>query len=178
MLKHHTFTTDDFALMAEAGVFADQKVELLDGLIYDMSPANPAHEYYIDELHERFVEVFGRRARVRSQNALDIGDSDWLPHPDVMLLKRRDYRKKRPTPQDALLVIEIANTSYDLDINKKAPKYAKAGIQDYWVINMKEQCWVVHREPSRGKYKSITNVSFDKPIAPLAFPKDAKVWLE
>jgi hypothetical protein len=53
--------------MAEAGVFNDQKVELLDGLIYDMSPANPGHEYYIDELHERFVEVFGKRVRVRSQ---------------------------------------------------------------------------------------------------------------
>jgi Uma2 family endonuclease len=178
MLKHHTFTTDDFALMTEADVFHDQKVELLDGLIYDMSSANPGHENYIDELHERFVEVFGKRARVRSQNALEIGDPNWLPHPDVMLLKRRDYRKKRSTPEDALLVIEIANTSYDLDISKKAPKYAKAGIKDYWVANRNEGEWLVHRNPSRGKYRSVPRVSFDEPLAPLAFPNDAEVWLE
>ncbi len=101
MLKPHTFTTDDFSLMTEAGVFEEQKVELLDGLIYDMSPANPEHENIIDELHERFVGVFGKRARVRSQNALEIGGPSWLPHPDVMLLKRRDYHKKRPTFEDA-----------------------------------------------------------------------------
>lgn len=178
MLKYHTFNVDDFALMAEAGVFSDQKVELLDGLIYDMSPANPGHENYIDELHENFVEVFGRRVRVRSQNALDIGDPQWLPHPDVILLKRRDYRKKRPTPEDVLLVVEIANTSFATDTKLKLQKYAKAGIKDYWVADMSKRVWLVHRNPSRGKYRSIQTVSFDKPLAPLAFPDDARVWLE
>jgi Uma2 family endonuclease len=178
MFKYHTFDTNDFALMTEAGVFSDQKVELLDGLICDMSPATPGHEAYIDELHERFIEVFGKRVRVRSQNGLDIGDSHWLPHPDVMVLKRRNYGKKRPTPEDVLLLVEIANTSFATDTKIKLQKYAKAGIKDYWVANMSKRVWLVHRSPSRGKYRSIQTVSFDKPLAPLAFPDEAHVWLE
>jgi Uma2 family endonuclease len=178
MLKYHTFTNDDFMLMAEAGVFDDQNVELLDGLIYDMSPATPGHEDYIDELVNTFAQVFAGRARVRCQNALDIGDPYWLPHPDVMLVKNRRYGKKRPTPEDVLLVVEIANTSFATDTKLKLQKYAKAGIKDYWVANMTKRVWLVHRNPSRGKYRSIQTISFDKPLAPLAFPKDAEVWLE
>jgi Uma2 family endonuclease len=178
MLKHHTFTTGDFMLMAEAGVFNDQNVELLDGLIYDMSPATPGHEDYIDELVNQFAQVFAGRARVRCQNALDIGDPYWLPHPDVMLVKNRRYGKKRPTPDDVLLLIEIANTSFATDTKLKLQKYAKAGIKDYWVANMSKRVWLVHRNPSRGRYRSVQTVSFDMPLAPLAFPEDARVWLE
>jgi Uma2 family endonuclease len=178
MLKYHTFTNDDFMLMAEAGVFNDQNVELLDGLIYDMSPATPGHEEYIDQLHERFIDMFGKRVRVRSQNGLDIGDPYWLPHPDVMVLKRRNYGKNRPKPEDVLLLVEIANTSFATDTKLKLQKYAKAGIKDYWVANMTKRVWLVHRSPSRGKYRSIQTVSFDKSLATLAFPEEAHVWLE
>lgn len=81
MLEQRTFTVEDFTTMADAGLFVNQKVELLDGVIYTTRPANPNHEAIIDELHERFVQVFAERARVRSQNALDIADPMWCPTP-------------------------------------------------------------------------------------------------
>jgi Uma2 family endonuclease len=149
MLKHHTFTVDDFTLMAEAGVFNDQNVELLEGLIYDMSPANPDHENNIDELHERFVHIFGQRARVRSQNALDISDPYWLPHPDIMLLKRRNYSKQRPKPEDVLLLIEMANTSFVSDTKIKLEKYAR-GQYEQAAMDCSSQSW-------QGKVSSCKN---------------------
>ena len=177
MLEQRTFTVEDFMTMAGAGLFADQKVELLDGVIYTMSPANPNHEGIIDELHEIFVQTFAKRVRVRSQNALDISDPLWLPHPDVMLLKRRSYRKTRPQPADVLLLIEVANTSLAADTGQRLAKYAAARIQDYWIADLKAGEWLVHRDPVAKRYRSVTRVDFAEPLAPLAFPEDAAVWL-
>lgn len=177
MLEQRTFTVEDFTTMADAGLFVNQKVELLDGVIYTTRPANPNHEAIIDELHELFVQVFADRARVRSQNALDIADPMWLPHPDVMLLKRRSYRKTRPQPADVLLLIEVSNTNLTADTGQKLAKYAAARIQDYWIANLKAGEWLVHRDPVATRYRSVTRVDFVEPLAPLAFPEDALVWL-
>ena len=98
MIKPYTFTTDDFAVMVEAGLFHDRKVELLDGVIVDMSPASPGHEFTIDKLTEQLSHAFYSRAYVRVQNAVNIELPEWLPHPDVVLMKHKDYSEKRPTP--------------------------------------------------------------------------------
>lgn len=177
MLEQHTFNVDDFMTMAEAGLFSDQKVELLNGVIYNMSPANPDHEEVVDELHELFVRTLADRARVRSQNALDIGDPLWLPHPDVMLLKRRSYRKARPKPDDVFLLIEVSNTSLTADTGQKLAKYAAAGIRDYWIADLKTSEWIIHRNPVSDRYRSVTRMDFGEPVAPLAFPEDSVVWL-
>ena len=177
MLEQRTFTVTDFMTMVEAGLFTDQKVELLDGVIYTVSPANPNHEDVIDELHERFVQAFADRARVRSQNVLDIRDPLWLPHPDLMLLKRRSYRQTQPQPDDVLLLIEASNTSLAAATGGRLETYAAAGIREYWVADLKTSEWLVHRDPVADRYRSVTRVDFSEPIAPLSFPEDAAVWL-
>ena len=134
MLKPHPFTVDDFAVMVDAGLFHDQRVELLDGMIVDMSPANPNHEFAIDMLNEKLAHTFYGSALVRVQNAVDIELPEWLPHPDVVLVKRKDYYSKaRPKPEDIFLLIEVANTSLKLDLGRKREIYAKVGVKDYWV---------------------------------------------
>jgi Uma2 family endonuclease len=178
MLKQYSFDTNDFELIAKLGIFRDQKVELLDGLIYDKKPREPEHENAIDELVNLFIQTFANRSRIRSQNSLNIGDPYSLLHPDVMILKRRNYGTKRPKAEDVFLLVEIANTSFATDTKLKLQKYAKAGIKDYWVANMSKRVWLVYRNPSRGKYRSIQTVSFDKPLAPLAFPEETHIWLE
>ncbi len=177
MIRPHQFTVSDFALMSEAGLFRDQKAELLDGIVYDMSPASPEHEAFIDELHERFVQHFAHRARVRSQNALDVGDPYWLPHPDVLLLKRRSYHHERPKPDDVLLLVEVASSSLSIDRGKKLDIYARSGIRDYWIADLDKGEWIVHREPSAGQYRQVTRIPFETPLAPVAFPDDAHVWV-
>ena len=177
MLKPHPFTVDDFMVMVNAGLFEDQRVELLDGMIVDMSPADPEHEFSIDSLNEILAHTFYGRALVRIQNAVDIELPEWLPHPDVVLAKRQDYSKARPKPEDIFILIEVANTSLKLDLGHKRDIYAKVNIQDYWVADINAKRWTIHREPEGERYGAVFEVAFGEEVAPLAFPKHAHIWL-
>ena len=177
MLRPHAFTVDDFMVMVNAGLFEDQRVELLDGMIVDMSPADPGHEFSIDSLNETLGYVFYRRALVRVQNSVDIELPEWLPHPDVVLVKRQDYSKVRPKPEDIFVLIEVANTSLKLDSGRKREIYARVNIQDYWVADINTQKWTLHRDPEGEQYRTVVEVPFGEAFAPLAFPDDARVWL-
>ena len=177
MIRQHVFSVKDFRAMTEAGLFIDQKVELIDGVIVDTSPATPEHEDSIDELGEGVVTVFSKWARVRIEKAFDIGDDYWLPHPDVVLAKRKRYGDNPPKREDVFLIIEVSSTTLAEDLGKKLKCYASLGIQDYWVANVKAKTWLIHREPSGDKYLNITEMPFGSSFAPLAFPNDAHVWL-
>ncbi len=177
MLKPHSFTVDDFMVMVNAGLFEDQRVELLEGMIVDMSPPDPKHEFSIDLLTEKFAHTFYEQALVRVQNSVDVELPEWLPQPDVALVKRRDYSVKRPKPADIFLLIEVANTSLKLDLGRKRDIYAKVGIKEYWVANINSKTWTIHRNPIGERYESVFKTAFDEEVAPLAFPNDARVWL-
>ena len=177
MLKPHPFTVDDFMVMVNAGLFEDQRVELLDGMIVDMSPSDPKHEFAIDVISENLFKAFVDRARVRVQNAVDIELPEWLPHPDVVLVKRQDYSKVRPKPEDIFILIEVANTSLRLDLGRKRDIYARVGVKDYWVADINGERWTVHRDPEGERYESVFEVPFGEEIAPLEFPNYAQAWL-
>lgn len=177
MIKPYTFTVDDFAVMVEAGLFHDQKVELLDGVIVDMTPASPGHEFTIDVISENLMRAFVDRARVRVQNAVNIELPQWLPHPDIVLMKRKDYSKARPTPEDVFLLIEVANTSLALDKGQKRTLYAQVGITDYWIADLSRRTWIINRDPEGQSYKTVEEVPFDREVALLAFPDEAQIWL-
>ena len=177
MLKPHPFTVDDFAVMVDAGLFHDQRVELLGGVIVDMSPTNPKHEFAVDVLNENFVRAFVDRARVRVQNAVDIELPEWLPHPDVVLVKRKDYSEMRPKPEDIFLLIEVANTSLKLDLERKREIYAKVGVRDYWVADVNADMWTIHRDPENENCKTVFELPFGEAFALLEFPDHAQVWL-
>lgn len=179
MLEQRTFSTNDLRFMSEAGMFVDQKVELINGVIYNM-PASPQHENFIDILNEVFTITFTGRARVRIQNALDINNSAWLPHPDVMLVIPKDYSQNHPITGDVLLLIEVSLSTLQLDLNEKLVAYAKSGIEEYWVADLAHNQWIVHSKPlqSLGKYSNVQSLSFKQSFAPLAFPKDVRIWSE
>ena len=99
-----------------------------------MSPSDPKHEFAIDTLTEKLAHTFYGRALVRVQNAVDIELPEWLPHPDVVLVKRQNYSKTRPKPEDIFILIEVANTSLRLDLGRKHAIFiARVGVKDYWV---------------------------------------------
>lgn len=177
MLKPHTFTVDDFTVMVDAGLFHDQRVELLDGVIVDTSPASPGHECAIDVIAENLTRAFIDRARTRVQNAVDIELPEWLPHPDITLLKRKDYSEARPTPRDIFVLIEVTNTSLELDLGHKREIYARVGVEDYWVADLNGETWFIHREPEGEGYDTILELPFGEAFAPLTLPDVTHVWL-
>ena len=171
--RPHRFTVADYYAMVPAGILAeDAHVELLDGVIYDMAPIGPEHNYstnaaLADELKNRL----GTRIMIWVQGSLRLSD-DSEPQPNVMLLKpaRSRYRGRIPTPEDALLVVEVAYSSLGHDRGRKLPAYARAGVPELWIVNYPEQTIERWADPADGTYRRHDVFSRGQSLAPLAFP--------
>ena len=155
----HRVSVEQVHRMIEAGVFADgDRVELIDGEMRDMSPIGSPHGGCTDKLTMTFAAGLAGKAIVRIQGALVLGDGTEV-YPDLLVLKQRDdwYRQSNPAGEDALLVIEVADSSLSFDLGVKLPKYARAGVPRYWVIDVKGHAVHDHRNPDRfgGRYRQL-----------------------
>lgn len=168
------FTVTEYDRMIEQGVFADrpdQRLELIYGEIRERSVSSPAHEDTIDLLSYWSIDNTPRdQVRVRIQNSLGIPAFDSVPEPDVAWMKARNYRHRRPEPQDVLLVIEVAESSLAYDRGEKAELYAAARIKDYWIVNLIDHCIEVYRKPRGAAYRETTTYQVGQSVQPLAVP--------
>lgn len=151
------FTVKDYYRMAEAGILTeDDRVELIEGEILEMSPIGSRHAACISELSELATERVGRTVIVRVQSPIDLGEGS-EPQPDIALLKRRAhrYRDAHPTAEDIFLVIEVAESSLNFDRATKAQLYARAGIPEYIIANIVNHCFEFYTQPENGEYKNV-----------------------
>lgn len=171
------FTIPQYDLMIEAGVFArtttgcfeSPRVELIEGEIVMMSPIGSRHEEIIDRLTFWSLQTMSRAvARVRVQQSLGIPERKSVPQPDVAWVRPRDYSEHRPDGADAMLVIEVADTSLSHDLGEKAAVYAAGGIPDYWVVDVAAEAVHVLRGPGPTGYVEHRTASRGEVIAPLA----------
>ena len=153
--------------MVEAGVFDGQRVELLHGVIIDMSPIDPSHASPVDLLNEILTYALRGTARVRIQHPLVAAD-DSEPEPDVAVVPLGDYA--RAHPDRAYLVIEVSGSSLRKDRTVKAPLYAASGVDEYWFVNLAKKTVDVYRGAGEDGWSSITRHGRDEVLAPLAFP--------
>ncbi len=163
------WTVDDYHRMIEAGILAERSVELLAGEICAVAPEGTPHTFRSISLFKRFTKAFGEQAEVRDAHPITLSDSE--PEPDIAVVKGtfEDYEYRQPTAEDVLLIVEIAHSSLDKDINQKRLIYAAAGIQDYWVLDLKNARLLVFREPQDGDYQLKTELQ-QGTLSPLAFP--------
>ena len=129
----HRIDVERFHRMIEAGCFGDaDRVELFDGEMRDMTPIGPPHGGTIDTLTMILAPKLAGTAILRVQGALVLDDGTEL-YPDHSVLKLREdfYRKSNPTGDDAMSIIEVADSSLRLDQGIKLAKYASAGIGRY-----------------------------------------------
>ena len=158
--------------MVETGVLRpDARVELLDGRIIDMSPIGPFHGSVINYLVEIFTAASRGRWRTSVQNPLHL-DEDSEPQPDLMLLKPAAdyYRKRHPVPGDVFLLVEISDTTLELDPGEKLPAYGRAGIAEVWIVDLNSATVEVYREPHFTGYASKTVLRASDQATPAAFP--------
>src|SRR3954452_11821247 len=163
------FTVHEYHKMGEAGILtADDRVELIDGEIVVMPPIGEGHFGHVNRFTDAFY-AFRGRAVIHIQNPVRLGLKS-EPEPDVVLLRFREdfYAGKFPEPEDVLLLVEVADSSLTYDHQTKVPLYAKAGIQEYWIVDLGHGEIVVHRDPSRGRYRSVQQLKQGNSIAPLA----------
>lgn len=168
----HRFTVRDYHLMAEMGVLCpDARVELLDGRILDMSPIGPFHGGVVKRLSRLFHQLAHGRWLVSTQDPLHL-DEYSEPQPDLMLLRPAadDYTRRHPEPRDVWLLIEVADTTLELDRGEKLSAYGRAGIPEVWIVNLSELVVEVYREPHLGGYARQRLVRAGEQISPAAFP--------
>ena len=166
------FTVDDYYKMAEVGILDwDERLELLNGEIIEMSPIGSRHARLVDLFAWLFITMLGTRAWVRIQNPLRLNGST-EPEPDIMLLRWRDdeYDFDLPTPQDVFLLIEVSDSTLDKDRNEKLPMYAQAGIPESWIVNIPGGVVEVYTDPIGGIYLTRRVFEAGETVSPSAFP--------
>jgi Uma2 family endonuclease len=159
-VPRHRFTRRDYYRLGEAGILGrDDRVELLEGQLVDMSPIAPRHAIVTENLTALFVTAFAGRARVRCQLPVVLNDGS-EPQPDLALVQRpwRGYPHTHPGPDDIFLLIEVADSSLDFDRTVKVELYARAGIREVWIVDLTTDLVFLHRGPSGGGYDSVVRV--------------------
>lgn len=171
-VARHRFTVAEYHRMGEAGILGeDERVELIDGEIVDMTPIGRRHQACVDRRNDLLVSSLRGRAIVRVQGSLRL-DEHSEPQPDLVLLRYRPdyYATSDAGPADTLLVIEVAETSARYDRRVKVPLYARAGIPEVWLVDVDAGRVATYREPDPQGYRRVLTVRGQDRLAPLAFP--------
>ena len=173
MATRYRFRVEEFE-RAFQGV---PQVELLRGEVYQMSPIGPKHVHKVAQLDARLQETLRGKAVVLVQSPLRLSE-DSEPEPDLMVLRPPldRYREKLPTPEDVLLLVEVADTSLEFDREAKLPLYAEAGIPEVWLVNLKENLLEVYRDPRGGRYREIRLLSPEEEVSPTLLPEVSLRW--
>jgi Uma2 family endonuclease len=148
-------TADEALRMVAAGIVGeDEPVELLDGLLVEMSPQGPVQSEATANLADRLRVAYAGRARVREEKPLSAGTHS-LPEPDVAVARGQTgtYAVRHPTGEDTILVVELAWTSQEED-RRKAAIYAAANVPAYWLVDLKARKLELRTAPEAGSYRT------------------------
>jgi len=152
---------EDYHRMVAAGVFEeDERLELLEGVIVQMSPQSPRHAIVITRLCDPQFAAVGPDSLVRAQLPLTL-EPNSEPEPDVAIVRRAEGGDRHRHPSSALAVFEVASDSLRKDRLAKAVLYAQAGIPEYVIVNLAQECLEVHRDPDpKGRrYRTLTTLA-------------------
>ncbi|HMD02150.1 MAG TPA: Uma2 family endonuclease [Candidatus Baltobacteraceae bacterium] len=172
--ERRPISVEDYHRMADAGIFApDERVELLDGELIAVPPMGSPHGGAIGAITRLLTQRLNDRAAIRVQLPV-IVDPRSEPEPDfaIVPLDAREWRDRHPVAADVLFLIEVADSSREFDLRKKAPVYARAGIAEVWVVDVVDRRLIVHREPTRDGHALTHILPQNSRIAPLAFPHE------
>ncbi|WP_243029304.1 Uma2 family endonuclease [Thermus altitudinis] len=154
MLRYR-FSAEDFHRMAETGILPeDARVELVEGEIVNLSPVGKRHMAAVKRLMNLLFPLQqAQKALLQVQDPLRLSPES-EPQPDLVLLAYREdfYRDRIPEAQDALLVVEVAETSREYDLGVKVPLYAQAGIPEVWLVDLLGHQVQVFRKPGESTY--------------------------
>jgi len=167
------WTIEDYHRIIEAGILDDRPVELLNGEIVEMVPEGIPHSASSTDSRDYLIRVLGDRAIVREGHPITIPESHSEPEPDLAIVepKSEEYWEHHPYPENIFWLIEFSHSSLSKDLNEKAAIYARAGIREYWVVDLRRIAVVVMRDPDgeSGTYGSQITIS-EGTIRPIAFP--------
>jgi len=153
--------------MVAAGIIReDEPVELLEGVLVEMSPQGPIHAEGTTNLADRLRAAYAGRARVREEKPMAVGIYS-LPEPDIAVVRGGSgvYVDHHPTGADAILVVELAWSSQEED-RRKAGIYAAAGVPVYWLVDLAARKLELRTAPDAGGYRSLEVLGEDDFVLP------------
>jgi Uma2 family endonuclease len=165
------YTSAEYHTMFSAGILKeDEPVELIEGAILRMLPIDSRHVSGVIRATEALGDLRGQ-AHVAVQSPVHLDDLS-EPEPDLAVLRRRPdvYADSLPTPQDILLLIEVAHTSASYDRKVKIKLYAQNGVPEAWLISLGSSTLEVYRDPSPQGYREVKILHRGERLSPLAFP--------
>jgi Uma2 family endonuclease len=165
------YTLAQYHQMIESGVLDDARFELLNGEIVEMPSEGITHAHRNSKGRKLLDRLLGDRAEVRDAKPITLPDQASEPEPDLALVEAPDdiYEIHHPYPENIYLLIEYSYTSLAKDKILKRKLYAKAGILEYWIVNLKDRQLIVHRDPKSDDYQSVQTLTSGT-ISLLAFP--------
>jgi Uma2 family endonuclease len=175
--SRHVFDVDEWDRLGLLGFFGeDDRVQLIDGEIIDMSPMGTRHAACVNRLNMLLARQVGDDAIVQIQCPVRLSRRS-EPEPDVAVLRSRAdfYSGAKPGPSDVLLVVEVADTSLGFDLGAKASLYSAASLAEYWVVDLAAEAVHVLTDPGPDGYASRVTVGQGGTLAPLLLPLQVAV---
>ena len=154
LVKKRLINTDEYYKMGESGMFhPDERIELINGELCTMAPIGSKHAESVRRIIDLFYKADIDDIIVSSQNPVHIDQLNEL-QPDIAMLKRKEggYVNVHPEPKDVLVIMEVSDTTYSIDLNVKLPIYASGGIPVYWIINLRTRRIEVYEDPLDDDY--------------------------
>lgn len=161
-------TRSEYDRIAELGFFRGERVELIHGMVVQMSPIGPLHAEVVDRLMARLVRVLPRSVRVRIQQPFIAADES-EPEPDVAIVSERSYASGHPSA--ATLIIEVAETSLRYDRETKAALYAASNVAEYWIVDVTARRVEIYAGAVDGRYARVREATMGEELTPEAFPE-------
>jgi Uma2 family endonuclease len=176
-LKVRRWTRLEYERLVEQGMFHGEHLELLDGLLVVREPQGSRHGAAITAIRDVLARAFGDGYVIRPQLPIALDDRS-EPEPDLVVVPGAPWDYADAHPSTPLLLVEIAETSLALDRRHKASLYARAGIADYWIVNLADLVLEVRREPvpsttrrAGWRYASVQVLARGATVSPLAAPR-------
>ena len=154
-LEKRLLSVEEYHKMGEVGILnPEDRVELIRGEIIKMSPYKSAHTSCVKRITAMMYKLLSGRVTISVQDPITI-EKHSEPEPDVALLTYAEdfYAERHPGPEDVILIIEVSDSTLDIDRHVKLPLYAQAGIIEYWIVNLVDQILEVYKKPEGNNFK-------------------------
>lgn len=155
----YKWSIDEWHELVNSGVLEGKPVEFLEGNIIEMSPEGIEHSYTSQSVSDYLRDLLKGQAHIRGSHPITLDNSE--PEPDIAVVRLPEtiYRVRHPAPQDIYWVIEVSNQTLKKDKTEKIVTYARNGIPEYWVIDLKNKKLIVHTSPLNHRYSVIEEFS-------------------
>jgi len=175
-VTNYKWSVREWHELVDTGVLEGKPVELLEGAIIEMSPEGIEHSYTNQSVSDYLTDLLKGKASIRDAHPITLDNSE--PEPDIAIVRLPEtiYRHHHPYPQDIYWLIEVSNRTLRKDLEQKVITYARNGIPEYWVIDLKNKKLIVHTHPKDSLYSQITEYQSGSFLSQ-AFP-DIKINLD